>query len=166
MNVQGTTSILANFSTSGGQTPVPVVPQGFIQGADGNFYITTEFGGDSTASGNLVEAVNPVTGGHYVRHNFGDGSVPNDGLDPQGQPVQGTDGYFYGVTLNGGSANQGTVYKINALGVETILHSFGGNGVTNDGAHPVSGLIQGIDGNFYGTTPGAAAPAARAQSMR
>ena len=99
-------------------------------------------------------------------HNFGDGTVPNDGLNPQGQPVQGRDGYFYGVTLNGGSANEGTVYKINTLGIETVLHSFGDNTVTNDGLHPVSALIQGADGNFYGTTPARRCFRRRARFMK
>ena len=152
MTDQGTTSIVANFSTSGAATPVPVVPQNLLQGADGNFYVATEFGGDNTSSGNFAMA-NAATGAHAILHNFGDGSVTNDGLNPQGQPVQGKDGYFYGVTLNGGTAGKGTVYKINTLGVETVLHSFGDNSVQSDGASPVSTLIQASDGNFYGTTP-------------
>jgi uncharacterized repeat protein (TIGR03803 family) len=43
------------------------------------------------------------------------------------------------------------VFKITPAGVETVLHSFGVNGST-DGAEPVAALIQGGDGNFYGTT--------------
>jgi uncharacterized repeat protein (TIGR03803 family) len=41
----------------------------------------------------------------------------------------------------------GTVFKVTPEGVETILHRFSGA----DGAVP-NALVQGSDGNFYGTT--------------
>ncbi len=157
MTVQGVTTNLATYSTGGGgSTPPPVVAQAPIQGADGNFYFTTEFGGDTTSNGNFGRALlTSNSQGVYstILHNFSDGSVPNDGSNPQGQPVQGADGSFYGVTLNGGTANEGTIYKITTFGVETVLHNFGDGSVANDGLYPVSALIQGTDGNFYGTTP-------------
>ena len=69
--------------------------------------------------------------------------------------IQATDGNFYGTTLQGGlittlSPNgDGTIFKLTAEGALTTLYSFGT--VLNDGARPTS-LIQGADGNFYGTT--------------
>jgi uncharacterized repeat protein (TIGR03803 family) len=42
----------------------------------------------------------------------------------------------------------GTVFEITALGRLTTLHTFDGS----DGADPMSGLVQGTDGTFYGTT--------------
>ena len=47
------------------------------------------------------------------------------------------------------------MFRVTPSGVETLLHSFSGNnGVTGstDGAIPFGGVIQGSDGNFYGTT--------------
>ena len=41
------------------------------------------------------------------------------------------------------------MFKINTNGVLTTLYSFTGG---NDGAYPEAGLVQGSDGNFYGTT--------------
>jgi uncharacterized repeat protein (TIGR03803 family) len=62
----------------------------------------------------------------------------------------GSDGNFYGTTLNGGGANVGTIFKVTPTGVETLLYAFGSH--AGDGATPRSGLIMGTDGHFYGTT--------------
>jgi uncharacterized repeat protein (TIGR03803 family) len=62
--------------------------------------------------------------------------------------------HFYGTMAYGGagqgcnSGSCGTVFKITPSGTLTTLHSFD----KTDGANPAAGLIQGTDGNFYGTT--------------
>jgi len=64
-------------------------------------------------------------------------------------------GNFYGTTKNGGANNQGTVFKMSAAGKVTTLYSFCSNyqnGVCIDGAQPNFALVQGSDGNLYGTT--------------
>ena len=77
-----------------------------------------------------------------------------NGDGPEGAPVVGADGALYGVTLFGGKANFGTVYKLSppapgqTAWTETVLHNFGGQ----DGKFPQAGLIQGPNGVFYGTT--------------
>ena len=80
---------------------------------------------------------------------------PN-GENPWAALVQGSDGYFYGTTDNGGTNNVGTVFKISPNGVLTTLYAFGtvtsASGDPLDGAYPVAGLAQGSDGHFYGTT--------------
>jgi uncharacterized repeat protein (TIGR03803 family) len=43
----------------------------------------------------------------------------------------------------------GTVFTVTTNGTLTSLYSFSG---TNDGSTPDAGLVQGSDGNFYGTT--------------
>jgi uncharacterized repeat protein (TIGR03803 family) len=56
---------------------------------------------------------------------------------------------FYGVTYaGGGNGGYGTVFKITPSGALSTLHSFD----LTDGSHPAAGLVQGTDGNFYGTT--------------
>lgn len=62
--------------------------------------------------------------------------------------IQGRDGDFYGTTGGGGALGYGTIFKIDASGNLTTLHSFS----ESDGANPYAPLIQAADGDFYGTT--------------
>ncbi len=78
-------------------------------------------------------------------HSFelSDGSQPTAGL------VQGFDGNLYGTTYGGGAHNWGTVFKIaTSGGTLATLYSF----AHTDGALPDAPLLQGSDGNLYGTT--------------
>ena len=68
---------------------------------------------------------------------------------PAAPLVQGADGNFYGTTFQGGAAGAGTVFQLTPAGSLTVLYSFTGG---PDGAYPYAGLVQGADGNFYGTT--------------
>src|SRR5215831_6092828 len=56
-----------------------------------------------------------------------DGGFPNQNL------VRDAAGNLYGVTGAGGASNQGTVFKLDPAGSETVLHSFSGL----DGAAPI-----------------------------
>ncbi len=116
-------------------------PRGaLVQGSDGNFYGTTATGGGAGAAFKITSA-----GGYTLLHRFtvADGANPGAGL------VLGSDGYFYGTTGNGGAYNGGTVFRMTNAGVVTVLHSF--NGPT-EGSGSLAALVQGKDGNFYGTT--------------
>jgi uncharacterized repeat protein (TIGR03803 family) len=64
--------------------------------------------------------------------------------------IQATDGNFYGTTNRGGAnyPGFGTIFKATPTGTLTVLHSFDGT----DGELCLAGLVQGTDGNFYGTT--------------
>ncbi|HLI64432.1 MAG TPA: choice-of-anchor tandem repeat GloVer-containing protein [Terriglobales bacterium] len=78
------------------------------------------------------------------------GSSGSDlGANPESALVQGIDGNFYGTTVNGGTGGCGTVFNISPSGTLATLYSFQ---CGNDGANPRAGLVQGTDGNFYGTT--------------
>ena len=67
--------------------------------------------------------------------------------------MRGTDGNFYGTTQSGGANSNGTVFTITPTGGFTLLYQFaGGQPGATDGSNPFSGLVQGPDGNFYGTT--------------
>lgn len=79
-----------------------------------------------------------------------------DGYFPSGL-VQASDGNFYGTTSEGASqaGSYGTVFRLTPQGVLTTLHTFTRD---FDGAYPSGftypsgGLVQGPDGNLYGTT--------------
>ncbi len=76
---------------------------------------------------------------HFNIH--GDGTHPIAGLIN----VNGT---LYGTTLEGGSSNRGTVYRVSTNGSEKVLHSFVGG---SDGSLPVAGLVD-VHGTLYGAT--------------
>jgi uncharacterized repeat protein (TIGR03803 family) len=87
-----------------------------------------------------------------VLYSFCTVSGCNDGGQPQAGLVQGTDGNLYGTTSNDGVNFSGTVYKLTTGGSLTTLYSFCSQPSCADGSFPFGGLIQGTDGNFYGTT--------------
>jgi len=83
--------------------------------------------------------------------NFTDNGTKNKGAMPETALVQGSDGNFYGTTLAGGTNGYGTVFKMTPAGALTTLVNFA---YDQGGFWPEAGLVQGIDGNFYGTTYG------------
>ena len=124
---------------------------GLVLGNDGNFYGTTSSGG--TFSNGTVFRIS-ASGSYTNLYSFK--GAPTDGLQPEGGLVLGSDGNFYGATFFGGTSTNcgavgcGTVFRISPSGSETNLFSFGN--YTNDGAVADSPLVQGSDGNLYGTT--------------
>ena len=122
-----------------------------IQAANGNLYGTTEYGGTSLYFGTLFK-VTP-NGVLTTLHNFCprdfdcfDGEYPLAGL------VLASDGDFYGTTSLGGTGGWGTIFKITPSGKLTTVHSFCEQSGCPDGASPVAALIQGTNGDLYGTT--------------
>ena len=73
-----------------------------------------------------------------------------NGANPQSTLIQAIDGNIYGTTDLGGTNNVGTVFKVTPSGTLTTLHNLTGR--PSDGARPQAGVVQAIDGNFYGTT--------------
>jgi uncharacterized repeat protein (TIGR03803 family) len=132
------TPLYAFTGGTDGANPVSAL----VQGSDGNFYGTASYGGTNN-SGTLFKI---TSSGTFTRlHMFTGG---DDGAYPDGGLVQGSDGSLYGAASGGATGNYGTVFKITINGAFTLLHSFTGG---NDGGAPESALVQGNDGNFYGT---------------
>jgi uncharacterized repeat protein (TIGR03803 family) len=148
MDSSGNLTTLYSFTggADGGQ------PSGsLIQASDGYLYGATLVGG---ASGAGAVFRTDTSGNITTLYSFSGGA---DGYGPAGSLIQSTDGYFYGVTRNGGdlaceilpTSGCGTIFRIDSTGNLTTLYSFTGGA---DGANPSEALLQGHDGFFYGTT--------------
>ena len=125
-----------------------------VLGSDGNFYGTTSAGGSDSlylSGAGTVFKMTP-TGTVTTLYSFCSQGTCSDGAGPNGL-MEGTDGNFYGTTYVGGAnGNSGTVFKITPRGALTTLYSFGSLPDGADGYLPSGGVVQGTDGNFYGTT--------------
>jgi uncharacterized repeat protein (TIGR03803 family) len=126
-----------------------------VEGSDGALYGTTHAGG-AYGVGTAFK-LNKDGSDFNVLHSFSTNG--GDGQFPSAAVVEGSDGALYGTTSAGGAnTNQygdsfGTVFKLNKDGNGyAILHNFGASGA--DGQNPFTGLVQGSDGAFYGTTFG------------
>ncbi len=145
MDTSGNVSVFASFTGPG-----PVNPYAsLIQAKDGYFYGTTYYGGPTNAG----TAFKIDTSGNVTwLHSFSS----SEGAPPYAGLLQASDGNFYGTLYYGGAGGgtgAGTVYKMDASGNVTVLHSFS----FSDGAGPFAGLVQSSDENLYGTTAGGGA---------
>jgi uncharacterized repeat protein (TIGR03803 family) len=134
-----TFTVVHSFTRSDGSGPMA----GLLLDAAGNLYGTTLEGG--TFDEGTVFKVDP-SGNETVLHNFT--SSNGAGAYPLGGLVMDAAGNLYGTTQFGGSSNDGTVFKLDTSGNETVLHSF----ADYDGGNPGAGLIMDAAGNLYGTT--------------
>ena len=165
----GTLTTLYNFCTQ------PFCPDGaypesaLLLAANGDFYGTTTGGGANPGNGTIFK-ITP-SGTLTTLYKFCANPNCADGSTPYGPLVQGSNGNFYGTTFYGGdNANCpgpgcGTVFKMTPAGKLTTLYTFCSQPNCTDGSYPIAGLVQGSDGNLYGTASGGAL-ATLASSLR
>src|SRR5262245_21761846 len=141
MTAGGALTTIHDF-TGGADGGLPGAPP--IEGIDGNFYGTTGAGGKTGSNGTVYRISS--SGAFQTLHSFGatGQGTPNAAL------VQGSDGFLYGTTFNGGKNGAGTIFRISVSGQFKAIVSFGGL----SGANPFDALIEGSDSNFYGTASG------------
>lgn len=146
LDTTGKETVLHAFSGSPSDGWYPtgeLVPDG-----NGGFYGTTWFGGPS-GYGTIYKLES--SGQETVLFNF---TGISGGEYPNGPLVQDAQANVYGTTNGGGDTSCdlcGLVFKLDAAGHETVLHTFTGS---SDGAYPYAGLILDPLGNLYGTTYG------------
>jgi uncharacterized repeat protein (TIGR03803 family) len=148
ITASGALSTLFSFDGTNGAWPAAAL----VLGTDGNLYGTTSGGGADNAG--TVFRITPA-GVLTTLYSFGGGT---DGFAPNGL-IQGTDGNFYGTTGGGGpngcptaagpcGGSVGTIFEITPSGTLTTLYGF----AVADGQNPAAALVQGSNGDFYGST--------------
>jgi uncharacterized repeat protein (TIGR03803 family) len=117
-----------------------------MEGADGSLYGTTFVGG---TGGRGAAFKLTLAGTLTTLYSFCTQTSCADGANPSAGLVQGSDGSFYGTTLEGGNktCDCGIIFRIAPNGKFTIVYRF----EKPNGAAP-NGLTFGNDGNLYGTT--------------
>jgi uncharacterized repeat protein (TIGR03803 family) len=144
--------VLHNFTGNGTDGRLPAMATLALT-TKGTLYGVTTRGG-TWDSGVLYQltTTNGVTYTESVLYSFGDLS---DASTPNGPVAMDSSGNLYGVTSQGGTFNEGAVYKIvppsnGHLVKEALLYSFGGSSTT--GANPSGNLVFDAGGNIYGVT--------------
>jgi uncharacterized repeat protein (TIGR03803 family) len=134
--LSGTFTLLYQFNT----TQFTSSAGALVQGSDGYLY------GAGTGSDGCGAAFKMTTDG--VLMNIVNFSCSLNIGAVNSPLLEDKDGNFYGTSV-GSWSRIGAVFKLSKNGAATNLHAFG-SGPT-DGLYANHGLIQGTDGNFYGT---------------
>lgn len=136
ISTNGDFTSLASFDGTNFGNP----QSGLTLGLDGNLYGTTQFGGENgqgvlfrlTTNGTLSTVFSfSASGPHW----------------PNARLFQATDGNFYGAAYLFGTNNNDAIFSMTPEGVLTTLYLFVPFGYQ---LGPVTELIQGSDGSFYG----------------
>ena len=136
----------------------PLAPP--VLGMDGSFYGTTASGGSGcTYSSGGCGGIYKITAagkGYKVLETL----AQTNGSNPDAPLVLGTDGNFYGTASLGGTSTGpgfgggGVIFKITPAGTYSVLYNLCTMKSCLDGEFPYDGLVEGTDGNFYGTANG------------
>ncbi len=132
---QTPTTVLALTGAAG----QPVSPDGttIAQGRDGNLYLTSQFGGPSTAP-----TLFKVTPAGVLTSVYSPGGILFG-------TTLGTDGDIYASNYNGGANGFGDLFKVTPSGTATLLYTF----LFSSGpANPYAPPIEAASGIYYGTT--------------
>jgi uncharacterized repeat protein (TIGR03803 family) len=144
LDPSGTETVLYNFAAGkDGRYPFG----GLVRDSLGNFYGTTSGGGNVRDEGTIFKL--NKAGKKSVLYRFNSKTAS---YGPLAGLVRDSAGNLYGTTAGaawiGRTLYHGTVFKLDAHRVPTLLHLFTGG---NDGGLPTAALIQDSAGNLYGT---------------
>jgi uncharacterized repeat protein (TIGR03803 family) len=146
------TGKLTRLSSFGdGNTDAAQPDSPMVAAIDGWQWGTAMFGGSNGNYGVIYQQEIVNYGQRNVMYNFCNAPSCADGYFPQGPLVQASDGKIYGTTNSGGLYGGGTMFKWDPASLTlSTLHHFCSLPGCLDGSYPMSGVIQGKDGNFYG----------------
>jgi uncharacterized repeat protein (TIGR03803 family) len=152
MTPSGVMTILKHLDASSGGWPCGAP----AFGPDGSIYGMTNDGGTSDF-GTIYKITNPTTPASSVFSkliDFSGTSGANRGAWPLGTMFYAPDGYFYGATNSGGTADMGTLFKMTTGGIMTVLTDFkgAGSGVDSGGWPYNDEFTLASDGRLYGIT--------------
>lgn len=164
LDANGTLTTLHDFNPTGGQDGF--FPEaGLVLARDGMLYGTTagqqpqdgSVPGPNVIYGTVFRVSQDGDPSKYaVLHVFG---AAGDGQTPgHGRFFVNSGGVLTGTTSLGGTDNEGTVYQLSpprhgqTVWKEKVLRSFSGTGF--DAVGPLSGVVRGLDGKFYGCAAG------------
>lgn len=119
-----------------------VSPSELIDGGDGSFYGTSSYGG-SSSQGTAFKTTSNGTFTYLSSFQLERGSRPTGGFR------RSSDGITIGATSAGGRYGMGSLFRLNA---DQTLTSFASFEQPTTGSHPIGAPVEGVDGNFYGTT--------------
>jgi uncharacterized repeat protein (TIGR03803 family) len=143
----GTFNVLYNFCSQTKCSDGFAVINPLVRATNGKFYGAAAAGG-ANGWGAIFEV--SAKGKFSILHSF----AYTDGASPFGGLVEASDKNLYGTTADGGNTGDGTVFKISLSGKLTTLYNFCAISYCPDGIAPYGTLIQGSDGEIYGTTAG------------
>lgn len=122
-------------------------PTGWVtQALNEELYVTAYRGGPQNCG-----SITAMTTAGAVDSNYDFPCNPPGGEEPVDGLTLASDGNLYGTTGAGGKYKKGTVFRFSVENRNiTFLYSFGS--FRGDGEIPEAGLVQGTDGNLYGST--------------
>jgi uncharacterized repeat protein (TIGR03803 family) len=142
VSTNGVLQMLAAFTGTSGPN-FGAQPSGLCLGSDGAFYGCTSLGANGLNSGTAFRMTSDGNLTSLVTF-----SSSEHGFVINGTLVEGPDGAFYGTAQSAGPAGYGTVFRLTAGGVVSIVAAFNGT----NGAQPMAPVTVGADGVLYGTT--------------
>lgn len=135
LTTNGVLTHLANFAGTN-----LVFPIGLLQAGDGNFYGTTQRGGDFN-----LGTIFRMTPDGQLTTLFSFAGTNGEGPN---RMTLGSDGCMYGVTPYGGDYSWGNIFKVTTNGEVSVLNDFN----FWNGGWPYGRLIEASNGVFVGTT--------------
>jgi uncharacterized repeat protein (TIGR03803 family) len=149
MTPRGQVTTIHSFCAESGCPDGARIFASLIDANDGNLYGTTTEGGGQNMG--TIFKLTP-SGVLTTLYSFCSQPACSDGAVPATKLLQGKDGHFYGLTIQGGTNGTGTFFRLTAKGVFTTLYSFCSPTSCADGSYPEGDIVQATDGNFYGTS--------------